>query len=313
MYIEDRAIEFSSPSGGQIRLSWVNAAPSIQSRADWALTDPTGNVSYHCNQPRIDLWRQAVPGYGRLTRSALYPKIDWELHGRGDRLEYDLVIHPGGNLENARLRVEGATARLDSDGRLRAGDLLHWRPEAYQWIDGKRIAVAASLLEHGNGEFDFELGPHSADRDLIVDPVIQTITVSGGSDEDAIVGSDSSNSCSYRYGTTRSADWSHLPGAGRSVFVQLGGKTIFWGGDGDSQIGGADSDLIDCRLYLVGWTSAQNAPILSASYDNLVARSYAGGATDGFFLEIAVPHQDPRFPYRPRSAGLPPIIISGIR
>src|SRR5262249_40982886 len=54
----------------------------------------------------------------------------------------------------------------------------------------------------------------------------------------------------------------------------------------DSQVGGADTDRGNCRLYLVGWTSARNAPTFDELYNRLLSRPYAGGATDGFFLEF---------------------------
>jgi len=232
-----------------------------------------------------------VPGYSRLVQESLYPGVDWLLYGKDDRFEYDLILHPGARAEHARLRVEGAAAHLNADGSLRAGDILHWRPEAYQWVDGKRVEVTVRLEGRSDGEFAFAVGPHRSDLDLTIDPVIQLLAVAGGSDEDQIVGTATGSSCSYRYGSTRSADWSHVPGSGHAVFAQLtppnlGTQTVFWGGDGDSQVGGADTDLNNCRPYLAGSTAARNAPVIDG--DSLSSRGYAGGATDGFVLEIRV-------------------------
>ncbi|MBL0161846.1 MAG: hypothetical protein IPP47_33035 [Bryobacterales bacterium] len=233
-----------------------------------------------------------MPSYRRLIRKDLYPGIDWELHGRDGQLEYDLVVHPGARLGGVRLRVDGALAEVAADGRLHAGGMRHWRPEAYQVIDGRRIEVEAEL-RLGEAEFEFVVGGYDAEHDLVIDPVVEAIAVAGGGDEDAILGSISGRSCSYRYGTTRSADWHKLPATGgRHVFVQFtrsgyGTKTYFWGGEGEESISGVDSDLNNCRLYVAGWTNSRNAPVLSALYENLIAQPYAGGATDRFLLEVS--------------------------
>ena len=193
----------------------------------------------------MELCRQAVPGYRRVTKTGLYAKIDWNLYGDGDNFEYDLIVHPGGKVENARFRVEGATARLGKDGTLRAGDILQWRPMAYQWIDGKKVEVAAEVEKWADGAFGFSVGPHREDLELIVDPVIQTIAVLGGSNDDAVVGTSTGTNCSYQYGVTLSSGWSQIPGSSQSVFVRFsaqagsGTQTVFWGGAGDSYIGGA--------------------------------------------------------------------------
>jgi hypothetical protein len=289
-FIEDRALVFPTPAG-TLRLAWAGAASSTTSNS-WTAVEPTGNVAHYCNQPNPAPCAEGVAGYRRLERRDLFRGIDWILHGRGERLEYDLAVHPGADPGDAVFRIEGAPAVLAADGTLRAGGLLHWRPEAYQWVDGAKRSVAVDFEAIAPGEFRFRLGPHRLDLELAIDPVIETIAVAGGSGDDTLLGSFSGNSCNFRYGTTRSADWSAIPGnGGRDVFVQVtqSGRTstYFWGGDGDEQIGGADAELNNCRLYLAGWTDSRNAPTLATPYDNRVPRPYAGGATDGFLLEFA--------------------------
>lgn len=286
VYVEDHAIAFASGSGPKITLSWTSAAPS-----GWSIAEPSGNVTHYCNQQSVELCKQAVPGYKRISKRGLYPATDWSIYGGGEHLEYDLIVHPGGKVENALFRVEGAEARVEADGGLLAGDVLQWRPAAYQWIGGKRVDVAAAFQKRGDSEFGFSVGPHREDLDLIVDPVITTIAVVGGANDDAVIGTLSNSSCVSQYGITLSAGWSQIPTAGHSVFVRFsspqGGatQTFFWGGAGDSLIGGASGSC--ANLYLVGWTSAQNAPIMTDPYSTLISQPYAGGASDGFFLEFA--------------------------
>ncbi|QOY89407.1 DUF7948 domain-containing protein [Paludibaculum fermentans] len=295
-YIADRGLELSTSSGTPARLSWsAGASGQTASLGEWKISEATGNTTHYCVQDKSSLCTKGVQSYRRLLRTDLYPGIDWELYGRNGQLEYDLVVHPGAKVGDVRLRVEGPPAEVAADGRLRAGAILHWQPEAYQIIRDKRVKVTAALRAAGDTEFEFVVGDYDAGHDLVIDPVVQGIAVSGGGAEDEILGflSDSRGSCTYRYGTTRSADWHQLPAAGgRHVFVQLetagsGGTTIFWGGEGEESVGGVDSDLTNCRLYLVGSTSSRNAPTLTGVYEHLTPKAYAGGATDGFMLKFS--------------------------
>lgn len=294
-YIEDRGLKLATSSGAPVRLAWAESATDHgSSHGEWKISEATGNTTYYCLPGNSRLCSEGVKSYRRLLRTNLYPGIDWELHGRGGQLEYDLVVHPGAKVGDARLRVEGAAAEVGSDGRLRAGTLLHWRPEAYQVIQGKRVEVSASLRAAGDSGFEFVVGEYDAAHDLIIDPVVEGITVAGGGDEDEVLGfqNDSRGGCSYAYGTTRSADWHHLPATGgRHVFVHFvragyGSTTVFWGGEGEESIGGVDSDMNNCQLYLAGWTNSHNAPLLAGMYERLTVQPYAGGASDGFFLKF---------------------------
>src|SRR5205807_1663316 len=70
VYIQDRGIEFSSAGKSRVRLLWA-AGPSWTGEP-WTALDPTGNVSYYCNQPDPIPCRQGVPSYRRLVRRDLY-------------------------------------------------------------------------------------------------------------------------------------------------------------------------------------------------------------------------------------------------
>src|SRR5579863_9063245 len=126
VYLENRSVTFRAPGGGAVQLSWVDTPAGLPG-ARWTPAEPTGNVSHYCNQPDRDLCRQAIPSYRRLVRENLYPGIDWVLYGREGQFEYDLTVHPGARLDDARLRVDGAPSLLTPEGQLRAGAIVHWR------------------------------------------------------------------------------------------------------------------------------------------------------------------------------------------
>ncbi|HYP08990.1 MAG TPA: hypothetical protein VER03_22375, partial [Bryobacteraceae bacterium] len=282
VYIADSALEFEPA----VRLKWLNTNHSAPL---WSTSDPTGNVFRYCNQPSAAICAKSIPTYKKLRRPALYPGIDWVLYGRDGQIEYDLVLAPGADVRQARLRVEGAPATLDAQGRLHAGSILHWQPEAYQIIDGAKVSVKAELRRHEDGDFGFILGNYRRDRELVIDPVIQAVAAIGGAADDEIRGfTSTASSSSYRYGVTRSGDWNRsFTDKRKDVFIQVENgasfTTLFWGGSGDEEIGGADFDPVNPRLTIVGWSSSQDALLMSP--DNNM-RPYAGGASDGFLLQV---------------------------
>src|SRR5579883_3106909 len=92
-YVKDDALVFRGSSGAEVRLQWSGVSPGAPEL--WSTAEPTGNISYYCNQPDAELCRKPVPTYRRLVRKELFPRIDWALYGRGDAFEYDLIVHPG--------------------------------------------------------------------------------------------------------------------------------------------------------------------------------------------------------------------------
>ena len=47
------------------------------------------------NDPRK--WHTRIPTYARVTYRGVYPRIDLVFHGARERLEYDWLVHPGGD------------------------------------------------------------------------------------------------------------------------------------------------------------------------------------------------------------------------
>src|SRR5262249_7277394 len=122
-YIAESAIDFAPPTGAKVSLRWQHA-----SRSAWETYQPTGNTIRYCNLKVPSLCTEGVATYRRLERKGLYPGIDWIIHSRNDELEYDLVVRPGADPRQIRLRIDGHAASIDKDGRLHAGPLIQWRP-----------------------------------------------------------------------------------------------------------------------------------------------------------------------------------------
>jgi len=270
--------------------STVTLQPTGIRASRWLGRNPTGNFIRYCNLNQPALCRTGIPTYGKLEQRGIYPGIDWVLHTRGEHLEYDFLVHPHADPSRIRLRITGAAARLHGDGRLSAGPLVQWKPAAWQTIGGTHRPVPVQLQQTAPNEFAFQLGPYNPAATLTIDPVIESARIDASAEEDQLVGSiGSSRSGTYRYGTTRSAHWARSGNRrDRDVFVKYestGTTTVYWGGTGDEEIGGADQEGVNARLYLAGWTNSTDAAVFSGS--RVPHRTYGGGATDGFLLELS--------------------------
>jgi hypothetical protein len=64
-------------------------------------------------------WHTAIPTYGRVKYSDVYPGVDLVYHGSQQRLEYDFVLAPESDPNRIELRFAGAKGlRVDQDGNL---------------------------------------------------------------------------------------------------------------------------------------------------------------------------------------------------
>lgn len=168
---------------------------------------------------------------------------------------------------------------------LHAGSLVQRAPQVRQ---GGQL-VTSRVQRLGPDLFGFALGHLRPDEVTVIDPVIERARIDGGQGDDRTLGA----SGPFRFGTTRSSDWSGKRDS--DVFVRIdqpgsGIVTIFWGGDGDEELS-AFQELTAIQpgaIWLAGSTSSANAREVTNGIPHPamgIARGLAGGI-DGFVLEI---------------------------
>ena len=232
-------------------------------------------------------WAGRVPVHAGARLTNLYPGIDLVLHG-DDRLEYDLHVAPGADVDAVALRYEGHDSIELRNGRLvittSAGQVTEEAPVAWQDIDGKRRDVPCHFILT-DGTVRFEL-PQGYDRrhPLTIDPVLTFSSFSG--------------STADNFGFTATYDNAgHLYGGGivfgvgypTTLGVQqpnFGGNTIDMGitkfsPDGtqliwSTYLGGLlgnespHSLVVNSadELYVMGITGSADFPVTSGCFDN---------------------------------------------
>lgn len=237
-----------------------------------------------------------VPTYARVRISGAYPNVDVEFYGRAGRLEYDVIVEPGGDPSAFGLRPGGGVAlTLDDTGDLVAtsatGALKLQRPLAYQQIAGRRVGVDSGFALTHDGGARFRVGAYDRSRALVIDPVVSYATYLGGNglDQGTAIAVDAAGNA-YVTGYTPSTDFPTVSAFDRSlgksgdvdVFVSKlnpTGTALVW----STYIGGAGSIdraagiAVDASgsAYVTGQTGGNNFPVSATAWQKPVT---GGGA-----------------------------------
>lgn len=132
-----------------------------------------GKVHYLRGNDRAQ-WRRDVPMFERVRWSA-YQGIDIVFYGKGQKLEYDVVVAPHADPENVSLAFEGVSrVAIEDDGSLAlhvAGEVIrHSKPFTYQDVDGRRVEIASEYVADRDGRISFAVGEYDRKRPLVIDP-----------------------------------------------------------------------------------------------------------------------------------------------
>lgn len=173
-----------------VRIRMVGANPHPRMNAEEPLA---GRVNYLIGNDPAKFHR-AVPTYGRVRVSGVYPGIDVVYYGMPNSLEYDIVARPGADVSRIRVAIEGgAKTAVDASGNLEiktaAGTIAMHKPHAYQRAaDSSEIPVESSFVAakgRAQPEFMIQLARYDRTQPLTIDPTVQLLYSSyiGGAGE----------------------------------------------------------------------------------------------------------------------------------
>jgi hypothetical protein len=131
-------------------------------------------------------WRTNVRGYGEVIYRDVWPGIDLRIYGNGSDLEQEFLVQPGGDLSRVQISYRGIDSiDVAQDGSLEVktafGKLRETKPRIYQQISAKQLTVDGEFKLLSKTSYSFEVGSHSLDYALVIDPTLLYSTFLGGS------------------------------------------------------------------------------------------------------------------------------------
>jgi len=169
------------------------------------------------------------------------------------------------------------------------GTLVQRRPASRQL--GNAVATSYELL--GGNEAGVRVGGYDRTRKLVVDPVIESLTLMGGAGNDQIFAAWPG----YIVGTTESPEFPGViagPHLGADVFIHATatGNTVIVGGSGNEVVTSVATPGVSFGRGYVGmiggYTDSRDLPT-NLTYNSPMSgrqTQYGGGATDGFTIFI---------------------------
>ena len=237
--------------------------------------------------------------YQKITCRDIYPHIDWVVYTKDNKLEYDFIVNPGGDVNNIKIKYSGATDIVKSDGNVKIktplGEINEGNLYAYEQATQKQVAAMFKLK---NNTITFSLRGHSSPHSaIIIDPTLVWGTYFGGSagDEGYGIACDSVGNV-YSTGLTASTSDIATTGAyqtdlieGQDIYLAKfsGSGSLFWA----TYYGGALVNQYVCGLccdytgnvYIAGTTNSIANIATTGSYQPV----YGGGEEDACLAKFS--------------------------
>jgi carboxypeptidase family protein/beta-propeller repeat-containing protein len=271
----------------RMSLTGANPAPGIT-----GVDELPGKINYFRGNLE-QKWVTNIPTFRRVSYSAVYPGIDLVYYGKGNQLEYDLVIAPGADPNRIAFAFDGAE-RVEIDAASGAlvitaaggAQLRQEKPLIYQEVGGMRRAVSGGYTVNGNGA-GFRVGEYDRSQPLVIDPaIINYSTYLAGEDDDRVNGiAADADGNAYAVGFTESEIFpvknAYQPGQNNDApqaFItkfNADGSQLTWstylGGSGIEGEGGPSGEGAygvavdgDRNVYVTGFTFSFDFPVRNA-------------------------------------------------
>lgn len=120
-------------------------------------------------------WKSGIHPNYNVDYKQIYQNIDLHISSENNQLKYDLILYPGADLNQVKLKYTGLEGMRTSGGKLllqtAVGTVEEMKPYAYQVIDGKRVEVVCRYkIDKDVVSFQFPDGYDNTAM-LVIDPV----------------------------------------------------------------------------------------------------------------------------------------------
>ena len=210
------------------RVNFIAASNDMQILPDKIL--PTYNNYFIGNDH--SKWQGNCKIYQAITYKNMYPNIDVRYYTDAGRLKYDLIVHPGGDINAIGLKYEGADKLSIKNKELiintTAGESKELYPYTYQVQNGARQILDCKYVLKDN-IVRFKVKDYSPGATIVIDPTLIFCSFTGSTVDN------------WGYTATPGPDGSFFAGGiafGNGFPVSLGAfSQTFNGGVNDDAVG----------------------------------------------------------------------------
>ncbi len=217
------------------KVDFLGNTGNIQSIPDKIL--PTYNNYFFGSD--ASKWAGDCKIYQAVTYANVYPNIDVRYYSDGGNLKYDIIVHPGGNVDAIAMRYTGIEKLEVKNKELKigtsVGGIKELYPYSYQVLNGKRETVDCKYVVRDN-VVRFKVKNYSPTSTIVIDPTLIFCTFTG------------STADNWGYTATPGPDGSFFAGGiafGSGYPVSPGAfQTTFGGGVNEDNTGVYDIAII---------------------------------------------------------------------
>jgi hypothetical protein len=251
-------------------------------------------------------YHTGVHSFAKLVYAQAWPGIDIVYRGLGNKLKYDIRVHPGAEVKDIRLKYEGADRlSIDNAGDLHihtaVRELVERVPGIYQIKNGLMVFVKGGYALNG-GVVSFSVKHYDHTRPLIIDPAsdVAYSTLLGGAGDEAMAVAVDSAGNAYVVGQCGSSNFPYTSGAYQTtkgstydayvMKINPSGSARSYatllGGNGTDYASAVAVDSAGCA-YVVGSTYSSTGSDTFPTTGGAFQTTYGkGGGGDGFITKL---------------------------
>ena len=128
-------------------------------------------------------WAGHCKVYQGVTYRNIYPNIDVRYYSDKGQMKYDIIVHPGGDVDKIEMKFEGAdklsTRKSELLVNTSVGQVKELAPYSYQIDEHGKTEVACKYSIRNGNTVKFKVTGYAAGTTLIIDPVLVFCTFTG--------------------------------------------------------------------------------------------------------------------------------------
>ncbi len=247
-------------------------------------------------------WKSEIHPSTRVVRENVWKNTDIVYYSSNKGLKYDIVVQPGGNPSDIKMRFTGATKLSIENGKFEVlttvGKIVEQEPYAYQIVNGEERVIPMSFDLKGNTLSFIVNKNYNPDLPLVIDPLLIFASYTGStSDNFGMTATYDYDGHLFTGGFALGTGYPTTAGAYQTTTTTTGASGITdvvitkFSPDGSSLVystyigGGTASSGTETvhslivnkqnELYLYGVTSSSNFPTTANAYN----RTFQGGTS----------------------------------